>query len=162
MDNWQASVGFTTAEPFDENSAFDLMDSLSNCGASVAMDRNHSGGEMTVALTASSAMAAASEAIRLLKESPHVSNPIVCSIEVLLWQDAVAKVRESLYPKVVGNAEIARMAGVTRQRAFMLRKLPDFPKPVIETAQGALYAEPAVSAWMENRNAKPGRRKSDQ
>ena len=68
--------------------------------------------------------------------------------------------REPLYPPVVGYAEIARMTGVTRQRAYAFPRIDSFPKPVIETSQGPLYSEDAVRAWAQTRELRPGRPKA--
>ena len=68
--------------------------------------------------------------------------------------------REPLYPPVVGYAEIARMTGVTRQRAYAFPRIESFPKPVIETSQGPLYSEDAVRAWAQTRELRPGRPKA--
>lgn len=73
------------------------------------------------------------------------------NLEVTEWGKTVEHLHDPLYPEVVGYAEIARLAGVTRQRARMFPKIVDFPKPVIETAQGALYTKSAIEAWLERR-----------
>ena len=62
-----------------------------------------------------------------------------------------ARNREPRHPPVVGYAEIARMTGVTRQRAYAFPRIESFPKPVIETSQGPLYSEDAVRAWAQTR-----------
>ncbi len=84
----------------------------------------------------------------------------VTGLEAREWADAVARNREPLYPPVVGYAEIARMTGVTRQRAYAFPRIESFPKPVIETSQGPLYSEDAVRAWAQTRELRPGRPKA--
>ncbi|GAA5203106.1 hypothetical protein GCM10025773_32100 [Microbacterium jejuense] len=56
--------------------------------------------------------------------------------------------------EVVGYAEIADMAQVSRQAARAWADNPTFPPAVIETAQGPLRAKDAVQAWLENRNTR--------
>lgn len=51
----------------------------------------------------------------------------VTGLEAREWADAVARNREPLYPPVVGYAEIARMTGVTRQRAYAFPRSNPFP-----------------------------------
>ena len=64
------------------------------------------------------------------------------------------------WPEVVGYAEIADMAGVSRQRAHQLAHMPGFPPAVITTAQGPLMRKTAVAAWLATRDTRPGRRKA--
>ena len=127
---WQVSLDFKAR--LDEDAAFDLMEALGRYGASVAVDPGHTGGGLTLAVDAPDGETA----------------------------DAGAGTREPLYPPVVGYAEIARMTGVTRQRAYAFPRIESFPKPVIETSQGPLYSEDAVRAWAQTRELRPGRPKA--
>ena len=67
-------------------------------------------------------------------------------------EDFDREVDEPLFPRVVGFAEIARMADVTRQSARDYAKGRNFPPPVIVTAQGPLFAAASVEAWLETRS----------
>jgi len=60
-------------------------------------------------------------------------------------------------PDLVSYAEIAEIAGVSRQRARQFADIEGFPKPVVETAAGPLRLKASVEAWVERRNTKPGR-----
>lgn len=60
-------------------------------------------------------------------------------------------------PDLVGYAEIAEIAGVSRSRARQFADLDGFPAPVVETAAGPLRLKSAVQAWVATRNTKPGR-----
>ena len=131
---WQVSLDFKAR--LDEDAAFDLMEALGRYGASVAL----------------------AKARTLLEE--NMPGASVTGLEAREWADAVARNREPLYPPVVGYAEIARMTGVTRQRAYAFPRIESFPKPVIETSQGPLYSEDAVRAWAQTRELRPGRPKA--
>ena len=98
------------------------------------------------------------KALTLLEK--NMPGATVTGLEAREWADAVARNREPLYPPVVGYAEIARMTGVTRQRAYAFPRIESFPKPVIETSQGPLYSEDAVRAWAQTRELRPGRPKA--
>lgn len=52
------------------------------------------------------------------------------------------------FPKLAGVAEIAALAGVSRQRADQLASHPKFPAPVQELAQGRIWLEDAVKAFL--------------
>lgn len=75
----------------------------------------------------------------------------VVSAQVSTQDELDRMVYEPLYPPVVSNAEIARMAGVTRQRVGQLVRNESFPKPVITTERAKLYAKSAVEAWLAGR-----------
>jgi predicted DNA-binding transcriptional regulator AlpA len=51
-------------------------------------------------------------------------------------------------PKLAGLAEIAALAGVTRQRAWQRTQHPDFPKPIQVLAMGPVWAEADVTAFL--------------
>jgi prophage regulatory protein len=51
-------------------------------------------------------------------------------------------------PKLAGVAEIAALAGVSRQRADQFTSHPHFPAPVQELAQGRVWLEDAVKAFL--------------
>lgn len=61
-------------------------------------------------------------------------------------------------PELVGYAEIAAMAGVSRQRAREFPDLPDFPPAVAEPSTGPLRIRNQVAAWLSTRSRNPGRR----
>lgn len=52
------------------------------------------------------------------------------------------------FPKLAGVAEVAALAGVSRQRADQLTKHPKFPKPVDTLAMGPVWREADVRAFL--------------
>lgn len=155
---WQISLDFKARLDADE--ALDIMERLGEYGAAMSVSPQGDGGGLTLAITASDGETALGEAKRLLLEC--LPEATVIGFEAREWNDAVRANHEPLYPPVVGYAEIARMTGVTRQRAHAFPQIASFPKPVIETAQGPLYSEHAVRAWASQRGTTPGRpRKND-
>jgi eukaryotic-like serine/threonine-protein kinase len=63
-----------------------------------------------------------------------------------------------------GLTEVAREIGVSRQRALQLRQRPDFPLPLDEIAQGAIWDLDAVQVWASSglRQSRSGRPPADQ
>jgi len=61
------------------------------------------------------------------------------------------------FPKLAGLAEIAGLAGVSRQRASQLAAHPDFPEPVQRLAMGPVWREADVQKFLATPR-KPGRR----
>lgn len=51
-------------------------------------------------------------------------------------------------PKLAGVAEIAALAGVSKQRADQLTRNPKFPAPVDELEMGRVWAEADVKAFL--------------
>lgn len=60
---------------------------------------------------------------------------------------------------LIGFADVARIAGVTRQRARQFVKSPGFPAVIHNTSYGPLYRRDQVEEWARARNTKPGPRK---
>lgn len=67
---------------------------------------------------------------------------------------------EYTIPELVGYAEIASMAGVSRQRARQFASLEGFPTPAVETSYGPLRLKTEVQSWLDTRNTRPGRPKT--
>lgn len=65
------------------------------------------------------------------------------------------------FPKLAGLAEIAGLAGVSRQRAAQLARHPDFPKPVDRLAMGPVWREADVIEFLKTPR-KPGRKPKDE
>lgn len=151
---WQTHVEFVG--PITDDDAFDVMESLGRYGASVSVERDHSGGAVTLSVEAASLVEAAGEASRLVSDAtPH---PItIVGLEVITEEEADRRLGEPVFPEVVSFSEIGQMAGVSRQRARQFSDNPSFPRPVITTGQGPLYGLHAVERWLENRNTRPGR-----
>ena len=60
-------------------------------------------------------------------------------------------------PKLAGLAEVASLAGVSRQRAAQLAAHPAFPAPVARLAMGPVWLEADVTKFLATPR-KPGRR----
>ena len=61
------------------------------------------------------------------------------------------------FPKLAGLAEIAGLAGVSRQRAAQLASHPDFPEPVQRLAMGPVWLEADAARFLATPR-QPGRR----
>lgn len=154
---WQVSLDFRAR--LDSDDAFDIMERLGAYGAAMAVSPDGGGGGLTLTVAAPDGRAALETGERLLRG--NLPDAVVTGLEAREWDAAVRELDRPLYPPVVGYAEIARMAGVTRQRAHAFPKIASFPAPVIETAQGPLYSQAAVEAWIAHRDTTPGRPAKD-
>lgn len=159
--DWQVTLDLKANDDIDEGTLFDLMEEYGRHGAAATLGPDPRCASLTMTITAETGVDALSNALNLLSTSKALPETEVTGFEVTEWNDVERRNREPVFPKVVGYAEIARMVGVSRQRAYKFPEIDTFPKPVIETSQGPLYSEAAVAAWAANRETKAGRPKAD-
>ena len=151
---WQAHVDFIGQ--MNEDTPFDIMETLGQYGAAVTVERDYTGGSVTLSVEAATPIEAAQEASRLVSDA--TTGPItITGLEVITEQEADRRLGEPVFPEVVSFSEIGQMAGVSRQRARQFSDNPSFPRPVITTGQGPLYGLHAVQRWLGTRNTRPGR-----
>ncbi|MCZ4325657.1 helix-turn-helix transcriptional regulator [Brachybacterium paraconglomeratum] len=157
---WHARLDWVSATSTSEDTVFDLMDELTNHAPSGSIARDGLAGTLTIAVEADSFDDALSSALGATRAAlqRHVPTANVVGVELVDSDVLERELDRPLFPEVVGFAEIAELAGVSRQRARQLRDSPGFPAPVIETAQGPLMAKAAIENWLESRNTRPGRR----
>ena len=106
---------------------------------------------MTVSMTGhgDNALAAAEDAATTLKAA--IPGTEILGVDAQTYEQLDEELRRPLFPEVVGYAEIAEMAGVTRQGARKYADDKDFPVPVIETKQGPLRSKAAVELFLDRR-----------
>lgn len=154
QQTWHVLVSFTGH--IEEGIAFDVMDRLGEYGAAMSVAQDLSGGAIRLTMTSDSAANAALDAIDLVRDD-LTANQVEHSITGVAVQnpDAFqAEMDAPAFPQVVGYAEIAELAGVSRQRARQFADIPGFPEPVIVTAQGPLMAKTAVTRWLSHRHTR--------
>lgn len=159
MTTWHAHMAFTTDSPFSHDAALDLLSELTEHAAAVAPRVDATGGDISFTIEADAisaafdtAMATVTEAVAAIAGSPSID-----AVEITTEAERDNRLAEPVFPDVVGFAEIAELAGVSRQRARQFAAIDGFPAPVITTAQGPLMTKTAVERWLENRNTRPGR-----
>jgi hypothetical protein len=59
--------------------------------------------------------------------------------------------------ELLAGADIARLAGVSRQRAFTLAKTAGFPRPALETSLGPFWRTADVEKFLATWERRPGR-----
>lgn len=157
MHTYYARVSWTGTTTPDHIDA--LTTALAEHGPSLSMRRDESGGAASVFVEAES-IRDAQTAVWALVDGPITGalGPVAVE-DIRVMTEAVMEheLEQPLFPDVVGYAEIAELAGVSRQRARQFREIPGFPAPVIETGQGPLFSRAAIDAWVEKRDPRPGR-----
>lgn len=155
MTAWHVSL--TLNAPITPDDADTLIGALSTRGAAIALGE----GTTTFSLTANgdSIPGAFHDALTAIKAAAcHIdaiadsaTGPVAVTVETFDHLDD--DLARPVFPEVVGFAEIADMAGVSRQAARQYSMTSTFPRPVIETAQGPLMARAAVQDWLDTRAA---------
>lgn len=154
METWHINVGFKAKEPFTEDLPFDISECLESLAAVMSVSRDLDSGSIALTVDADTfteALDTAREAVFTTLQAENV-DPIVTSVMVQSDEEFEMELNEPVYPQVVSYAEIAKMAGVSRQRVRQLAEKATFPHPVIETGQGPLYSLHAVNHWLETRD----------
>ena len=160
MTTWHVTVSLASPKPLPEDMPFDVMADLAQQGAAMSVSRDMTGGSVTLTVDSDSAADACLDSITLVSEAMIANHASVEVTGVSAQTDAdfEEELVAPLFPEVVGYAEIAEMAGVSRQRAHQFTRMAGFPPAVITTAQGPLMRKTAVAAWLGRRDARPGRR----
>lgn len=160
MTYWQASVDLDVDSDLDEQQMLALADLTDGRGGAwILMPHRRIGGTFTaegntIRLATLDALSVVAEVARMLPGRAEVA-----ALEVLSDQEAERRVAEPPVPPLVALADIARLGGVTRQRAGQWAAAAGFPPEVARTeAGGGLWSRAAVEAWLATRNSRPGRR----
>ncbi|SEB95270.1 hypothetical protein SAMN04489806_2214 [Paramicrobacterium humi] len=149
--NWFVEIEFEVAAAMNDETAFAFSAELG--GVPLGRRRDSLGGEVGISLFADSIQEAIDSATSRVGAAAiaTIGVPAFLRIDAMTQEIFERESDQPAFPDVIGYAEIARLAGVTRQTAREYAKGSAFPQPVIETAQGPLYAKSAVEAWLEKR-----------
>jgi hypothetical protein len=155
---WYVDVDFVASATLADEVEFDVLDALSAYSAAMSTDRDRRGGSVSFTVDAPNAAGT----VPIIEEVTTTIRSMlgdvdVVRVDVMTEQARKAANENPSIPPLVGYAEIADLAGVSRQRARELAHLDGFPVAVVETAAGPLRVKEAVESWIQNWNRKPGR-----
>lgn len=159
MTDWQARVEWA-GDRLTGDQADELTTVLEAKGHHPAVGGEHDGhNSATISVlgvgTLRQAIAAAVAAVENAGRKTGI--PITATgVEVLDEATAHARLEVPTIPDLVGYAEIAEIAGVSRQRAQQLGQTHGFPGPVVTTKAGPLRTRAAVEAWVKRWDRRPG------
>lgn len=155
---WHADITLRMPESLtDEDFLFEILEAFAPFAPAA------SGADGTELLSISLALAARDANVALVQVQELLEHPLteagaIVALELRDEQQKTAQLAQPQIPELVGYAETAAIAGVSRQRARQLAEQPAFPPALVRTAQGPLYAKTAVEAWAATRNRSTGRR----
>lgn len=138
MINWHTAIGYTTTAPMSDDSAGDFLEALEEFGAVMSLARDYLSATITLTVNAHTAPEAIERAVTIVREAieraativREAMQPIPIDINDVraASEDVIdAELTEPVFPKVVGFAEIAKLAGVTRQRAHQFPHITGLP-----------------------------------
>ncbi|WP_020578936.1 hypothetical protein [Actinopolymorpha alba] len=159
MATWVARVEWhgTEQAPSDDDLET-IAEALAQNAGSVGREREPDRVSATVAVEANSLRQAIDGALRVVRYAVQGQNlPFAPhGVEVLDENTFARRLTLPSIPPLVGYAEIARMADVSRQRAQQLSELPGFP-PAVPDVPGPLRVRSQVETWLSKWERKPGR-----
>jgi hypothetical protein len=136
----------------------DLREALADRGAAAGGDGR--GWDVRLTLEAPGPAAAVGAGIELVTEwAQKVGLPVwpVVRTEAVEASVLEAELAVRNFPDIVGVQEVLAILGVTKQRLWQLRGAGQFPDPMVELAATPVWLRPAVEAFVETWNRKPGR-----
>ncbi|WP_343030206.1 hypothetical protein [Bifidobacterium canis] len=151
MSAWRIAIVFTSEENLAEETVLSAVSELGEYGATATSDMGCASHSVTLTVDAVNAIDAVDIADGIIRQAFQGHDLTVVGVEAVRSDASIEVAGLFQYPEVVGYAEIARMAGVSRQRARMFPEIKDFPKPVIRLKQGALYQRSAIEHWLASR-----------
>jgi hypothetical protein len=155
---WYVDVDFSVANPLPEEIEFDVLDAVRDYSPAMSVWPDRVRASLSVAVEAESAPKAAATTEEIVASLNRLLGAsIVTAIDVQSEEARRMRDEDPRIPDLVGYAEIADMAGVSRQRAREIAHLAGFPVAVVETTAGPLRVKAAVESWLANWERKPGR-----
>lgn len=147
-----------TLHAVDESAMFDALEALESHSPVGTVDEANREGALALFIDNRETVdGALQEAARLVTAA--LPGVVVVGCEVQTEARFLAGLEQPVYPPVVGYAEIAELAGLSRQRVRQLASSEGFPAPVIVTAQGPLFPQAAAAQWVARRRPRTGRPK---
>ena len=105
----------------------------------------------TVTIEAPSGQQAIDQAHEVLVAAITPARLTIDGIEAITEERQALEVERSNIPDLVGLAEIAELAGTTRQRVFQMTANKGFPAALLELRSGRLWSRPAITSYLEAR-----------
>lgn len=154
MDTWFCDVSHRIDGTFDDERLDDALEAINDHGGILSVSDESERICAHYAFSANSALAAIEIASQIAKATEAACGHVE-GIDIRDERCADRELYEPDIPTLVGYAEIAAMAGVSRQRARQFAEIQGFPNVATATAGGPLFVKAAVDEWLNSRNSKP-------
>lgn len=164
MISWTARVEWAQPIPRTDDELVALVERLHPFGGAIGTEKPAAGPGLPETWSAVISVEAGTlrQAIAAaLQEVEQATGEKATAVEVLQSDEFDRRAMQPSIPELVGYAEIAEMAGITRQRAREIAETRiGFPAAVVETASGPLRVRNQVERWLETWDRRPGRPKA--
>lgn len=160
MSSWTARVEWEQEAPSTMDELEELVERLLPFHGALGMEKESAGPghpEIWAAVITVDAPTLRKAVTTALQAVEQVTGRKATGVEVLAESEHERRTMQPTIPELVGYAEIAQMAGVTKQRAQQMPKILGFPMAVVETAAGPLRVKSQVQRFLEQWDRKPGR-----
>ena len=148
-DQWTVTAEW--AAPLTDDQADTVTDQLARYGGALSLDPTAGTVSATFTIEATTLRQAIDAALTTSRHASHaVDAPmLLIGLDVLRMDVAEDRAMNPSIPELVGYAEIAGMAGISRQRAAQLAaEHADFPPAVVQVKAGPLRVRSQVEAWL--------------
>lgn len=107
----------------------------------------------TVTVDADGALNAIDQAHEIVRRAITPARLAIEEIDAKTEERLDRELERSNLPDLVGLAEIAELAGTTRQRVFQMTANKGFPAALLELRSGRLWARPAIERYLQDYRA---------
>ena len=151
---WHRHVPMTVSE------VEELAERLLPLGGSVGMEEESAGPghadtrAAVVGISAKSLLMAVTVTAAVV-EVERITGCVATGVELLPEAEHQRRTSKPTIPELVGFTEIAKMAGVTKQRGQQMPNIAGFPMAVVVTAAGPLRVKSQVEAFLRTWERKP-------
>lgn len=161
MEGWTVTID-VACQPGDipPDALGDLLDSMADYGAAASTSRDASRYSITFSFAAvdqSSAFHTGLELVHRYAEKVGLPDEPVVRIELATLAEHDAELAAPAFPALVGVSEIAKILGVSRQRAGAIARGSGFPRPVEELAAGPVWRRSDLGHFLRDWARRPGR-----
>lgn len=154
---WSVRVDWTHVG-LNESEADELLEALADVLPVLVVDDEEPGHSTRYTLTVHLEEPTVRQAIALaLRRVEDATGQRAVGVEALSMHEVRRRLATSNIPDLVGNADIADMLGVTRQRAGQIVVIPGFPPAVMTIKAGPLRVREQVEDWAQSWRRKSGR-----
>lgn len=146
---WHIEAVCELPAPIGPDEALQVVEDLRRGHAAVALGADGTRLEVSMSVAADAAADAAAWAHDLLVSLPAVEPAAICWLQVGCEDSPDAQ--PNSVPALVGAAEVAALAGLTRQRVHQLASQASFPAVAARVGKRSLWRRRDVQDWLASR-----------
>jgi hypothetical protein len=142
-------LSFTVEDELTMERVDSLLEALRGCGPAMSVSRDARPSTVSFTVTATSVSAAMAKVWPLVAVMERkIGKMTVTQLAVMDEAAREADNEKPMLPELVTLAEIAKMAGVSPQRASQLSQRQTFPVMIAKTGNSPLFDKAAVERWI--------------